>query len=195
MIAHPEKQKKCQEELDTIVGRSRMPTFEDRDNLPYLRATVRELLRWRPVAPIGRFFKIFESWYCSTHISVRYTACYKGGKLVLFVEYIILTLPRTIGIEVISSLRAPCVLPTFGTFFSMIPWKMFLVNDSLNRLLNRDQNIYVCCILFCSFAYCYPLTLQGPDANDFNPDRFIDEHGELSPALIDTKDGMLLNCK
>lgn len=72
---------------------------------------------------------------------------------------------------------------------------MFSVNDSLDRLMNRDQNIYVCCVLFCSFAYCHSLTRQGPDANDFNPDRFIDEHGELLPALMDTKDGMLLNCK
>ena len=60
---------------------------------------------------------MFRSRYCSTRISVRYTACYKGGKLVLLVEYMVLTLPRTIGIEVISSPRAPCVLPTFGTFF------------------------------------------------------------------------------
>jgi cytochrome P450 len=53
MIAYPAKQRKCQEELDNIVGRSRMPTFEDRDNLPYLKATVRELLRWRAISPLG----------------------------------------------------------------------------------------------------------------------------------------------
>lgn len=40
MVVYPEVQKKCQEELDAIVGRSRMPTFEDRDSLPYIRATV-----------------------------------------------------------------------------------------------------------------------------------------------------------
>jgi len=53
MIAFPDKQRKCQEELDAVVGRSRMPTFADRDNLPYLRATVKEALRWRPAAPVG----------------------------------------------------------------------------------------------------------------------------------------------
>ncbi|KIM47085.1 hypothetical protein M413DRAFT_64051 [Hebeloma cylindrosporum] len=53
MIAYPAKQRKCQEELDSIVGRSRMPTFEDRENLPYLKATVRELLRWRAISPLG----------------------------------------------------------------------------------------------------------------------------------------------
>ncbi|KAL0579186.1 hypothetical protein V5O48_002808 [Marasmius crinis-equi] len=53
MIAYPEVQEKCQEELDTVVGRFRMPRFTDQDDLPYIRATARELLRWRTVVPIG----------------------------------------------------------------------------------------------------------------------------------------------
>ena len=53
MIAYPEKQKKCQEELNRVVGPARMPTFQDRHNLPYVSATVREVLRWRPVTPLG----------------------------------------------------------------------------------------------------------------------------------------------
>ena len=53
MIAYPDVQKKCQEELDRVVGRSRMPTFRDKESLPYIRATVRELFRWRPTLPIG----------------------------------------------------------------------------------------------------------------------------------------------
>ena len=53
MIAYPEKQRKCQEELERVVGRSRMPTFADQNSLPYIRATIRELIRWRPVTPLG----------------------------------------------------------------------------------------------------------------------------------------------
>jgi len=53
IFTYPEKQKESQEELDTIIGPAHMPTFEDRNNLPYLNATVRELLRWRPVVPLG----------------------------------------------------------------------------------------------------------------------------------------------
>jgi cytochrome P450 len=59
MIAFPEKQKKCQEELDAVVGRSRMPTFKDRESLPYLQATVREVLRWRVALPLGNLQKVF----------------------------------------------------------------------------------------------------------------------------------------
>jgi cytochrome P450 len=58
LIAYPDKQKKCQEELDAVIGHARMPTFEDMDNLPYLKATVREALRWRAVTPLGRFFYV-----------------------------------------------------------------------------------------------------------------------------------------
>jgi len=53
MTAYPEVQKKCQEELDRVIGRSRMPTLGDRNSLPYMCATLRELLRWRSVSPLG----------------------------------------------------------------------------------------------------------------------------------------------
>ena len=60
MIAYPEVQKKCHEELDRVIGRSRMPTFRDRESLPYIRATVRELFRWRTPVPIGEFLPNFN---------------------------------------------------------------------------------------------------------------------------------------
>lgn len=53
MVSHPEKQKKCQEELDAVVGRARMPTLADQESLPYIRATAKESLRWRPPGPLG----------------------------------------------------------------------------------------------------------------------------------------------
>ncbi|EEB88897.1 hypothetical protein MPER_13076 [Moniliophthora perniciosa FA553] len=53
MISYPEVQLKAQEELNTVIGRSRIPTLQDMDNLPYVRAVVKEVLRWRPPAPIG----------------------------------------------------------------------------------------------------------------------------------------------
>ncbi|KAL0574478.1 hypothetical protein V5O48_007492 [Marasmius crinis-equi] len=69
MVAYPEVQKKCQEELDSVVGRFRMPRFSDRDDLPYIRATVREVLRWRTVAPIGAPHQSKEDdWYGGYYI-------------------------------------------------------------------------------------------------------------------------------
>ena len=55
----------AKEELDRVIGRSRMPTLKDRESLPYIRATVRELFRWRAVAPIGELLPNMNcSIYC-----------------------------------------------------------------------------------------------------------------------------------
>jgi cytochrome P450 len=53
MVAHPEIQKRAQDEIDTVVGRSRTPTFADAPNMPYMQALVKESLRWRPPLPLG----------------------------------------------------------------------------------------------------------------------------------------------
>ncbi|KAL4948852.1 cytochrome P450 [Aspergillus filifer] len=53
MILFPDVQKRAQEEIDRVVGNTRLPDFDDRDNLPYINAMVKEALRWWPVAPIG----------------------------------------------------------------------------------------------------------------------------------------------
>ena len=53
MLAYPETQSRAQAELDAVVGRARPPTFADYPHLPYIRAMVKETLRWRPVGPVG----------------------------------------------------------------------------------------------------------------------------------------------
>ncbi|KAJ7138329.1 cytochrome P450 [Mycena epipterygia] len=53
MALNPEVQKKAQAELDAIVGRERMPTFEDRSELPYIMAIVKESQRLSPVVPVA----------------------------------------------------------------------------------------------------------------------------------------------
>ncbi|KAG8223776.1 hypothetical protein J437_LFUL001496 [Ladona fulva] len=53
MILYPEKQQKVQEELDRVVGKDRLPSLEDRPNLPYVEATLSEILRQSSVAPLS----------------------------------------------------------------------------------------------------------------------------------------------
>jgi len=55
MLLHPDIQKKAQDELDSVIGRERLPTFEDRLRLPFVDAVYKETLRWRPIAPLGGF--------------------------------------------------------------------------------------------------------------------------------------------
>ncbi|KAI0078413.1 CyP450 monooxygenase [Panus rudis PR-1116 ss-1] len=53
MCLFPEVQKAAQAELDTVVGSNRLPTFDDQDNLVYIRAVVMESVRWQLVIPSG----------------------------------------------------------------------------------------------------------------------------------------------
>lgn len=44
---------KVQEEVDRVVGPDRLPTIEDYENLPYVRACIKESLRWMPTVILG----------------------------------------------------------------------------------------------------------------------------------------------
>ncbi|KAI0052742.1 cytochrome P450 [Auriscalpium vulgare] len=64
MLAYPETMKRAQAELDAVVGRERLPSFADYNHLPYVRAMVKEALRWRPVDPVGLPHRSIEDdWY------------------------------------------------------------------------------------------------------------------------------------
>lgn len=53
MVENPHIWKRAQAEIDAIVGIDRLPEFDDRSSLPYIDAIIREVLRWRPVFPLG----------------------------------------------------------------------------------------------------------------------------------------------
>lgn len=53
MLLFPEVQRKAQSEIDRVVGSDRLPTMEDLPNLQYIRACMKESLRWMPTTILG----------------------------------------------------------------------------------------------------------------------------------------------
>ncbi|KAG8723988.1 hypothetical protein FRC09_000885 [Ceratobasidium sp. 395] len=53
MVRFPEVQTKAQQEIDAVIGPNRLPEISDRPNLTYVGNIVQEVLRWRPVVPMG----------------------------------------------------------------------------------------------------------------------------------------------
>ncbi|CAE6533311.1 unnamed protein product [Rhizoctonia solani] len=53
MLLFPECQAKAQNEIDRVIGTGRLPTFEDRDQLPYVNNLINEVMRWQPVTPLA----------------------------------------------------------------------------------------------------------------------------------------------
>ncbi|KAH9956431.1 cytochrome P450 [Russula dissimulans] len=52
LFLHPDVQNRAQDEIDAVTGGERFPTFEDRPRLPFVDAVCKEVLRWRPAAPL-----------------------------------------------------------------------------------------------------------------------------------------------
>ncbi|EJT98961.1 cytochrome P450 [Dacryopinax primogenitus] len=53
ILLFPQVQDKAQAELDRVIGRDRLPSVKDLDDLPYCGAIVQEILRWQPPTPFA----------------------------------------------------------------------------------------------------------------------------------------------
>ena len=53
MSLHPDILAKAHAELDAVIGPDRLPTLEDRPDLPYVEALMTECLRYGPPVPNG----------------------------------------------------------------------------------------------------------------------------------------------
>lgn len=56
MACYPAVFKRAQEEIDRVVGPDRLPSFKDRENLPYINALCKEIFRWENVVPAGEVY-------------------------------------------------------------------------------------------------------------------------------------------
>jgi len=52
MTLYPDIQRKAWAEIDSVVGKNGLPTFSDRQKLPYIEKVVQETFRWKPVVPL-----------------------------------------------------------------------------------------------------------------------------------------------
>ena len=60
MMLHPDTQSRAQAELDKVTGGDHLPSFEDLEHRPYIRAVVTETIRWQAVVPLGELTISFD---------------------------------------------------------------------------------------------------------------------------------------
>jgi len=53
MSLYPDVQRRAQQEIFRVVGHDRLPNAQDRKDLPYVNAIMREVMRLNPVVPLG----------------------------------------------------------------------------------------------------------------------------------------------
>ncbi len=82
MLAYPEVQKRAHAELDEVVGSARPPTFADLPSLTYVRAMVKETLRWALTIPLGvPHVSIADDWYEGMFIP-KGTICFQNMSVI-----------------------------------------------------------------------------------------------------------------
>ena len=59
MALYPDVQKKAQADIDQIAL-DRLPTPDDYESLPYIKAIIKEIARWGPVSPLGLPHRVAE---------------------------------------------------------------------------------------------------------------------------------------
>uniref|UniRef100_A0A4W4EAR4 Cytochrome P450, family 1, subfamily B, polypeptide 1 n=1 Tax=Electrophorus electricus TaxID=8005 RepID=A0A4W4EAR4_ELEEL len=52
LVRYPDLQKRLQEEVDKVVGRSRLPTIQDQPHLPYIMSLIYEVMRFTSFIPL-----------------------------------------------------------------------------------------------------------------------------------------------
>lgn len=53
LILYPDVQRRVREEIDSVTKGERLPTFEDRDKMPYFQYMIEETTRCVPLSPLG----------------------------------------------------------------------------------------------------------------------------------------------
>ncbi|XP_069483781.1 cytochrome P450 2B4-like [Ambystoma mexicanum] len=58
MITYPDIQARCQQEIEQVVGWDRLPAWDDRLKMPYVEATIHEILRFGIITASGVFRQV-----------------------------------------------------------------------------------------------------------------------------------------
>lgn len=60
MVLHPDVLQKAQEEMDSVLDGTRLPTLADRPSLPYLECVLKETYRWGCPIPLGMPHRLMD---------------------------------------------------------------------------------------------------------------------------------------
>ena len=86
-MTYPEIQRRAQVQLDAVVGPDRLPTLNDRSQLPYIDALLKEVMRFTPVTPLGKNnVSLFGTFWADQHVFST-TPPYRYGWRISGVSY------------------------------------------------------------------------------------------------------------
>lgn len=156
MTLNPSIQSHAQAELDAVLGPGvyRLPTFTDRERLPYIDALVKEVWRWNPSVPLGMYTLMLVIDRAQCACTPMSTECQQCDKVCRICSR------RMIRIEDSPCIREPSFGRIFGESISTCAVLMLMSAPywCIRRSILHDESIF-------------------PDPFEFRPERFLDEGG------------------
>lgn len=67
LVADPVIQARAQAEMDSIIGKDRLPTFDDREKLLYMQCIITESIRWGVATPVGVPHRVSQDDYYNSY--------------------------------------------------------------------------------------------------------------------------------
>ncbi|XP_033743634.1 cytochrome P450 2B4-like [Pecten maximus] len=83
LLYHPDVKERMVEEIHDVVGTSRFPTLNDKENMPYSEAVITEVIRKANVAPLS------VPHSCNTDVEFRGYTIPKGAVLLLNIDSVL----------------------------------------------------------------------------------------------------------
>jgi cytochrome P450 len=87
MVLYPDVQHQAQGEIDALLGPPsssadcRLPSMDDYEKLPYIRALVKELWRWNPAIPLGEVSPTYAEYVLTGTVHRSISSGYGGQRL------------------------------------------------------------------------------------------------------------------
>ena len=161
LVLYPEVKKRAQAELDSVLGRDRLPTFGDRPHLPYIDAMCKELMRWQMVTPVGAIISIIKNMIRDAKSDLRRSSRIRRRRCLQGIFY--------------SKRSALSYILLFGNLpFKIIAQKgsIMVANAWCVVLPSSSVDLrYLRAILHDPESY--------PDPEAFKPERFLNEDGTV----------------
>ncbi|KAF8168214.1 cytochrome P450 [Crassisporium funariophilum] len=177
MAHYPDVQKRAQAELDSVIGRSRLPDFSDRPSLPYIEALLLETLRWSTVTPLALPHRalqddIYDGYLIPKGVTITVNAWYVLGILhdpELYPDPFQFKPERFVEEEGKPTCPDPTTVGAFGFGRRVCPGRYLATNSAWIAIVS---------IL-----------------SAFNISKFVDETGKVVEPLIEYTDGLVTHPK
>ncbi|XP_069483780.1 cytochrome P450 2B1-like [Ambystoma mexicanum] len=163
MITYPDIQAQCQQEIEQVVGWDRLPAWDDRLKMPYVEATIHEIMRFASITAFGVFRQVTKD------TALRGYPLSKAG--VFYTNY---ADDKQILLQLSEDYKQYAV--NINKIYDIIQRWMAFIGLALN---DAKKELLIGTTVMVNYAAIFFDPSMWKDPKHFNPQNFLDEKGRF----------------